>query len=169
MKAAEKDAMPSPAKISFFHFMDESFHFNSSMVISKDVVNSLPDPTRAESIVANVALLGCQKDHYNFSTAINGIFWHDPAVLPAIEKVLRSKHFGLNEKDARELMRKSFCEENEGMLASQKTHSTALDSYKQYLADMKYVWKANKEMSVMGKNNLAAHLETNRRAFRAWS
>jgi len=139
------------------------------MVISKDVVNSLPDPTRMESIIANTALLGCQKDHYNFSTAINGIFWHDPAVMPAIEKVLRSKHFGLNEKDARELMRKSFCEENEGMIASQKTHSTALDSYKQYLADMKYVWKANKEMSVMGKNTLAAHLETNRRAFRAFS
>ena len=168
-KAPDKDAMPIPARVSFYHFMDESFHFNSSMVISKDVVNSLPDPTRAESLVANTALLGCQKDHYNFCTAVNGIFWFDPAIFASIEKVLRSPIFGLDEAGARALIEKSFCEENDGMHASQKTHRTALDSYKQYLSDMKYVWKPNKEMSVMGKNTLASHLETNRRAFRAYA
>jgi hypothetical protein len=168
-KAADKDSMPIPARISFYHFMDESFHFNSSMVISKDVVNSLPEPTRAESVVANMALLGCQRDHYNFCTAVNGIFWYDPAIFGSIEKVLRSPAFGLGEREARRLIEASFCEENEGMHASQKTHTTALESYKQYLGDMSYVWKQNKEMSVMGKSSLAAHLETNRRAFRAYA
>jgi hypothetical protein len=169
MKAQDKESMPIPSKISFFHFMDESYHFNSSMVISKDVVNSLPDPNRVESSIANVALLGCQKDHFNFCTAVNGIFWYDPAILDSIKRVLVSPAFGLGEKDARDLVKRSFCEENEGMHAAFKTHQTALDSYKQYLSDMKYVWKANKDMSVMGKNSLASHLETNRRALRAWA
>ena len=80
-----------------------------------------------------------------------------------------SPAFGLGEKDAKDLVKRSFSEENDGMHAAFKTHQTALDSYKQYLGDMKYVWKANKDMSVMGKNSLASHLETNRRALRAWA
>jgi hypothetical protein len=169
MKAKDKESLPIPAKISFYHFMDESFHFNSSMLISKEVVSSLPPPSRVESAIANVALLGCQRDHYNFCTAVNGIFWYDPAIFSPIEKMLRSPAFGLDQRDARELMRASFCEETDGGLAAYRTHQTALDSYKQYLADMNYVWKRNKDMSIMGKNSLASHLETNRRAFRAYA
>jgi hypothetical protein len=37
------------------------------------------------------------------------------------------------------------------------------------LADMNHVWKRNKDMAVMGKATMQGHLETNRRAFRAYS
>lgn len=164
-KSKDKDAMPIPSKISYYHFMDESFHFNSSMVISKEVINSLPRPTAFESLVANAALRGCQKDHENFSTAINGIFWFDPSLFAVVEKILRSKAFGLSASDARELVRRSFCEENEGMHASFATHRTACESYKKYLESLDYVWRENKEMSLMAKSDLSRHLKANRRGF----
>ncbi len=168
-KPSEREGMPIPSKISYYHFMDESFHFNSSMLISKDVIRSLPDPTPFESAVANLALLGCQRDHYNFSTAINGIFWYDPALFSAVERVLRSERFGMSPSEAQEMMRRCFCEENDGMHASQNTHRTAHDSYKQYLADMSYVWKKNRDMTIMGESTLAEHLSNNRNAMRGYA
>jgi hypothetical protein len=167
-KADEKESMPIPAKISFYHFMDESYHFNSSMLISKDVIRSLPEPNLAEKAIANMTLLGCQKDHSKFSTAINGIFWHDPAVYPLVETVLTSPAFGMARGEARQLMEKSFCHENAGMHASFATHRTAVESYKTYLADIDYVSKANKDMALMSKATLASHLDDNRRGFQTF-
>lgn len=160
-----RDEAPIPAKISFYHFMDESFHFNTSTVISHDVVNSLPTPNKWESHIANKTLWGCQQDHYNFSTAINGIFWYDPALYPKVYKILRSPIFGMNHADALKTIEKSFCEESQGAVASAKTHSEAVDSYKAYLADFKYVSAKNKEMKLMSQNNLERHLRVNRQKF----
>jgi hypothetical protein len=160
---------PIPAKISYYHFMDESFHFNTSTVISHEVINSLPKPSALESRIANMALWGCQRDHYNFSTAINGIFWYDPELFPKIYKILRSPIFGMDKKAALEAMQKSFCEDSEGAQASAQTHKEAVESYKAYLADFAYVLPKNKSMHLMGKNNLDRHLKTNTNAFRSFA
>lgn len=64
-----------------------------------------------------------------------------------------------------EAIRKSFCEESEGMLASYKTHRESVDSYKAYLQDFQYVNKENKELSLMASNSMEKHLNTNRKAF----
>ena len=163
---ADKENAPIPSKISFYHFMDESFHFNTSCVISQNVINSLPPANKFETFVANMALEGCQRDHYNFSTAINGIYWYDPALYQQIYKILRSKVFNMNHDEAMIAIKKSFCEESEGMLLSHKTHQESIDSYKHYLADFKYVNKKNKDMAIMAKNNLEKHLRTNKEAFK---
>lgn len=157
---------PIPSKVSYYHFMDESFHFNTSCVISHDVINSLPEANKFEKMVANMSLEGCQKDHYNFSTAINGIFWYDPALFPLIYKVLRSKVFGMSHDEALVAMEKSFCQESEGMLQSHKTHLESIDSYKHYLADFKYINKTNKDMLIMSQNKIEKHLKTNQNAFK---
>lgn len=164
----DKDNSPVPSKISYYHFIDESFHFNTSTVVSHDVINSLPKPSKIESIIGNMALQGCQKDHYNFSTAINGIMWYDPAMYNSIYKLFRSKVFNMDHNGAVEAIRKSFCEESEGMLASYKTHRESVDSYKLYLQDFNYINKENKEQAIMSSNNLEKHLRTNQKAFESW-
>lgn len=164
----DKENAPIPSKISYYHFIDESFHFNTSTVVSHDVINSLPKPTRWESMIGNMSLRGCQQDHYNFSTAINGIFWYDPAMYETIYKVLRSKVFNMGHVEALEAIRKSFCEESEGMLASHKTHRESVDSYKAYLHDFQYINKENKELALMASNNLEKHLKTNRKAYESF-
>ena len=87
-KHPNPEKAPIPAKISYYHFMDESFHFNSSTIISHEVVKCLKPPTAFEQFVANLGLRGCQRDHYHFSAAINGIFWYDPALYSAIYQIL---------------------------------------------------------------------------------
>jgi hypothetical protein len=165
----DQDKCPIPSKINYYHFMDESFHFNTSTVISHNVINSLPPPNRFESRVANMTLWGCQKDHYNFSTAINGIFWYDPAMYESIYKVLRSSIFRMDHREALDAMEKTFCRESTGILASAKTHKESIESYRAYLVDFDYISKENKEMKLMSRNNLESHLATNRSEFKKFT
>ncbi|GAB4300561.1 MAG: hypothetical protein Fur0025_40330 [Oscillatoriaceae cyanobacterium] len=161
---ADKDNAPIPAKISYYHFMDESFHFNSSTIVGHDVVKCLKPPTDFESFAANLGLKGCQKDHYNFSVAINGIFWYDPALYPAIYQVLRSPVFGMDDAEAKQMMRACFTEESDGLHRSYQTHREAVASYQAYLEKVDYAWSVNKEMSLMAANSIPKYLETQKRA-----
>ncbi len=157
---------PIPSRISYSHFLDESFHFNTSTIVSHDALRSVPKPSKFESLVGNMTIWGCQKDHYHFSTAINGIFWHDPALFPTILRLLRSRIFGMSKTEALDMMWACFCEESEGMHASARTHRQSVDSYKAYLSDFDHLNAANKEMRLMSSNSLEKHLATNRKAFR---
>lgn len=169
LRADDREASPLPAKVSYWHFLDESFHFNSSTIISHDVVRALKPPTRFERYVVNLALRGCQRDHRHFSVAINGIFWYDPALFDTVLRMLQSAHFGLTAPDARELMRRSFTEESEGVHAAQATHQTARESYVAYLADLPGVVGGNREMRLMGRATIPDWLATNRAAFARWT
>jgi hypothetical protein len=169
MRHKDKENAPIPSKISFYHFLDESFHFNSSVIISQDVVHSLNKPTAFEAFVTNRLIEGCQKDHFYFSSAINGIFWYDPALYKAIYKVLRSKAFGMNDADARQMLEKCFTQENEGMHEAFQSHKKAQESYKTYVEKMAFVNSKNKAMSLMAKNSLEYQLSVNREGLRRFS
>jgi hypothetical protein len=167
-KDPNKESAPIPSKVSYFHFRDESFHFNSSTVISHEVLNSLPTPTRFEAWVANEGLRGSQRDHYHFSTAINGLFWYDPALFPKIYRILRSPVFGMSHAEARQMMEQCFTRENEGLQLSAQSRQTAIESYREYLADLDYVNRMNKELAIMRGNSIAKHLATNARELKSF-
>ena len=162
-KSSDKDAAAIPAKISYHHFLDESFHFNSSTVISHDVLGSLKKPTNFEVWVANRALAGSQHDHYHFSTTINGLFWYDPALFSKVYKILRSPIFKMTDAEAQAMMTACFTKENDGLHRSAKSRQIAIESYCEYLADLDYVNRENHEMQIMRRNSLDKHLQTNRR------
>jgi len=160
-----KDDAPVPSKISYFHFCDESYHFNSSTIVSHDVVRSLKKPSAFERAVVNMGLAGAQKDHRQPSSLVNGIFWSDPAGFGALYKILTSPTFGLDDQGAKDMIRRCFCEENDALHRAQATHDLARESYVQYLADLDFVTPANKEMRVMARSSVARTLDENRRAF----
>jgi len=162
----DPDHAPIPAKISYYHFMDESFHFNSSTLLSHEVVNCLNPPTRFESTVANLGILGCQKDHYHFSAAINGIFWFDPAIYSTIYRLLRSPIFGLDVESAKAMLQRCFSQESAGLHRSYQTHQEAMESYKAYLTPISYAWSRNREMALMAKNSIDTYLNIQRRSLR---
>ncbi len=166
LETKDTESIVAPLKINYFHFMDESFHFNTSTIISHDVINSLPVPNYFEKNIANISIWGCQKDHYNFSTAINGIYWYDPALFIPVYKILRSNIFNMDKKEAIDTMEKVFCEENEGTILSYKTHRESVESYKKYLSELNYVNKKNKDMSLMSSNSIEKHLEANKKSFK---
>jgi hypothetical protein len=165
-KSEDKENAAIPARVSYHHFLDESFHFNSSTVISHDVLNSVKPPTKFERWVANRALSGSQQDHYHFSTAINGLFWYDPALYPKIYKILRSPVFQMTDKEARQMMGECFTKENEGLHLSAKSRQIAMDSYCEYLSGLAYVNRDNKEMAIMRRNSVDKHLANNRSALK---
>ncbi|NEO27484.1 MAG: P-aminobenzoate N-oxygenase AurF [Kamptonema sp. SIO4C4] len=150
---ADPETAPIPSKISYYHFMDESFHFNSSTIISHDIINCIPKPTKFEQVVANLGIQGCQRDHANFSVVVNGIFWYDPALYNAVYEVLRSQHFNLDETEAKQLLISCFTQPSEGLTRSYQTHQEARESYQAYLDPLSYVWKSNKNMEIMQKTS----------------
>lgn len=161
---SDATAAPIPSQISHYHFMDESFHFNSSTLISHEVINCLSPPTAFEQQVANVGIRGCQRDHATFSGVINGIFWHDPALYEPIYRLLRSPIFDLSDRDAEEMMRLCFTQESEGLYQSYQTHNEAATAYQAYLEPLSYVWPSNRQMAIMTAASIDTYLTTQRRA-----
>ena len=155
---------PIPSQISHYHFMDESFHFNSSTLISQDVIDELPKPTAFERNVANLGIRGCQKDHSTFSVVINGIFWRDSALYSAVYRLLRSPLFEMNDAAAKDMMRRCFTEPSEGLHQSHATHREAMMAYRAYIDPLDYVWRSNKAMSIMEKASVERYLVAQRQA-----
>jgi hypothetical protein len=161
-KYSPQESAPIPAQVSYYHFLDESFHFNSSTIISHDVIKCLTPPTPFERLVANLGLWGCQQDHFHFSLVINGIFWYDPALYKKIYYILTSPIFGMSQREAEEMMDSCFTKESEGLHRSFLTHQEAMTSYKVYLEKLDYLWPRNREMSLMESNCISRYLTTQR-------
>lgn len=165
-KHPDQASAPIPAQISYHHFLDESYHFNSSTLIGHEVVKSLNAPTAFEKHVANLAVKGCQRDHYAFNCSVNGIFWYEPAVFQTIYKILRSSVFNFSKAEALHMMERCFCQENEGVHEAFSTHKVARESYAQYLADLPFLTPENREVSLMKQSSIPEYLQVNRQAFK---
>lgn len=166
MKHPDKENAPIPSKVSYHHFLDESYHFNSSMVIGHDVIRSLKTPTRFERLIANMGIEGTQRDHQNFNISVNGIFWYEPAVFPIIYQLLRSPYFSMEHREALMMMKRCFTQENQGIHNSYETHCVARKSYIQYVEGLEYVTPINREMRHMKKTSIERYLEDNKRELR---
>tara|TARA_Y100000590_G_scaffold323369_1_gene366369 strand:+ start:94138 stop:95418 length:1281 start_codon:yes stop_codon:yes gene_type:complete len=165
-KHPDKINAPIPSKISYHHFLDESYHFNSSSIIGHDVIHTLKGPTKFESHIANMGIKGCQKDHQHFNISVNGIFWYEPALFPVIYRVLRSPYFEFDHVGALQMMEKCFLRENQAMHLAYDTHCVASKSYQQYVDGLPYISKSNREMKLMKKTTIEKYIRTNKQAFK---
>jgi hypothetical protein len=157
----DKENAPIPSKISYYHFMDESFHFNTSKLIGHEIPRSLDEPTTFEKFVMNRGIAGCQKDHFNFSATIKGIFWYEPSLFPVLYKLFRSQHFGMSAEEAKVMLARCFCQENDAINQAFDLHQTAYESYKVYVEPIKYLDEQNRNMEIMGNNSIQKYLNIN--------
>ncbi len=158
------ESAPIPSQISHYHFLDESFHFNSSTLISHEVIRKLEAPTAFERQIANLGIRGCQQDHATFSGVINGIFWHDPALYDKVYRLLRSPIFSFNNHEAKDMMQRCFTQESEGLHQSYQTHYEAISAYRAYIEPLTYLWPSNQQMSTMARASIESYLATQRKA-----
>ena len=161
--AGDVESASVPSQISHYHFMDESFHFNSSTLISQDVIRELPKPTAFERNVANLGIRGCQKDHNTFSVVVNGIFWRDSALYDTVYRLLRSPLIAMDNAAAQSMMRRCFTEPSEGLHQSAQTHREAASAYQAYIDPLDYVWPSNREMSTMSTASIERYLTVQNR------
>lgn len=162
----DKEHAPIPSKISYYHFMDESFHFNTSKIIGHEIPRSLDPPTSFEKLIMNRGVQGCQRDHYNFSATLKGIFWYEPSLFPVIYKLCRSPHFSMSDAEAREMLERCFCQENDAIYQAHELHRTAFESYKVYVDSIEYLNHQNRNMEIMGSNSIQKYLQKNQHAMR---
>ena len=155
---------PIPSAISWYHFLDESFHFHTSRVVGIEVPRSLPQPTAFEKWLVNRGVRGCQQDHFNFSVGVNGIFWYEPATFPVIYRLFRSRLFDMDHGQAMQMLAACFTVESEGLLEAAKTHRLAADSYCAFVDGVAYLSSQNREMRLMRSNNIERYLRRNRQA-----
>ena len=156
--AQDVAAAAAPSQISHYHFMDESFHFNSSTLISQEVIRELPTPTAFERNVANLGIRGCQRDHNTFSVVVNGIFWQDSALYETVYRLLRSPLFSMDNAAAQSMMCRCFTQPSEGLHQSAKTHHEAGTAYQAYLDPLDYVWPSNRKMTLMSNASVSSYL-----------
>lgn len=155
---------PIPSLISYYHFMDESFHFNTSRLVGLEVPRSIAAPTRFERWVVNRGVAGCQADHANASVVVNGIFWHDPAAYGVIYRLFRSTVFGMEHDQAMAMLAACFTQDSEGLQAALQTHATAADSYVAFVEPVSWLDAGNREMRGMRRNSAQRYLARNRAA-----
>jgi hypothetical protein len=161
----DKANAPLPSAISYWHFMDESFHFNTSRLVGLEVPRSLEAPSAFERWVVNRGVNGCQRDHFNFSVVINGIFWYEPATYSVIYKLFRSRVFGMDHGQALAMMEACFTRESDGLAATAKTHQTAADSYCAFVEPVSWLNRGNRDMRFMRENSIERYLARNKHAF----
>ncbi len=166
MQHPDKPNAPLPSAISYWHFMDESFHFNTSRLVGLEVPRSIEAPTAFERWVVNRGVAGCQKDHYHFSVVINGIFWHEPATFPVIYKLFRSPTFGMDHAQALAMMKQCFTQESDGLTATATTHQTASESYRAFVEPVTWLNQENRDMRLMRANSIQHYLGRNRQALK---
>lgn len=158
------ETAPIPSSVSYYHFMDESHHFNTSRLIALEVTRSIDPPTPFERWAVNRGVAGCQRDHFHFSVVVNGIFWYEPALFPVVYRLLRSHLFNLEREEALAMMRRCFCEENEAQHASRKLQEIAFESYCAFVDSVEHLDATNRDMSLMRSNSVPRYLRQNRRA-----
>jgi hypothetical protein len=164
----DKENAPIPSKISYYHFMDESFHFNTSKIIGHEIPRSLDPPTAFEKLIINKGIAGCQKDHFNFSATIKGIFWYEPSLFAVLYKLFRSPHFGMSDTETKLMLDRCFCQENDAIHQSFELHQTAHASYKAYVDSITYIDNQNRNMEIMGNNSIQKYLKRNANSLRAF-
>jgi hypothetical protein len=166
---ADPAASPVPTQISYHHFLDESFHFNTSQIVGAELFHALPAPTAFERHIANLAVAGCQADHSRVSVTVRGLFWHDPAAFSSVYRVLRSPIFGFDHGAALGWLRACYAEESEAMHLAHATHAEARASYQRFVEPLAHLDARNREMAVMGRTTLAGTLADNRAALARWT
>jgi len=160
----DPERAPLPSQISAFHFEDESYHFNSSTILSHDVLRTLPAPTPFERFVMNRTVEGALRDLRPFSVVGDGLNWHDPQTFRVIYRVLRSRVFSMDHDEALQMMQRVYGEESDGLHRAHETHATALASYRQYLDGIDYLTEANRQVRHAEGPDIATALAANRRA-----
>jgi hypothetical protein len=160
----DREHAPLPSAISYWHFMDESFHFNTSRLVGLEVPRALEAPTKFERWVVNRGVAGCQRHHFNISVVVNGIVWYEPATFPVIYKLFRSPVFGMEDREARAMLEKCFAQDSDGLVAAAQAHQVEADSYRAFVEPVAWLDPGNREMSTMRKNSAARYLARNRRS-----
>ncbi|GAB1545333.1 hypothetical protein NUACC21_80090 [Scytonema sp. NUACC21] len=163
--------IPAPTSVSYWHFLDESFHTTISKTISLDVYKLFSKPTAYEQFIANMSYYAMQRNLKGLSGAVPYRFIEDdPSFLDFIYQILQTPVFNMSASEALYWLEKCFCQEHEGFHLTLNHHQRLLSNLRQTFADVDYLWPVNREMRLVSSGaSISRSVHHNIKAFKRFS
>ena len=163
--------IPVPTSVSYFHFLDESFHTTTSKTIAQNLYRSFSKPTVYERFIANITLYLMQLNLKGLSGAIPYRFIEDdPSFIGYFYQLLQTPLFDLSASEALYWLEKCFCQEHEGFHLTFNHHQRLLSNLRQTFVDVEYFWPVNREMRLMASGgNIDKSVQNNINTFKIFS
>ncbi|RCJ24927.1 hypothetical protein A6S26_17125 [Nostoc sp. ATCC 43529] len=172
-RTLEKNAefIPAPTSVSYFHFLDESFHTTISKTIAQDLYKVFSKPTAYELTIANMTLYLMQLNLKGLSGAIPYRFIQDDlSFMGFFYQLLQTPIFDLSASEALYWLEKCFCQEHEGFHLTFNHHQRLLSNLCQTFVDVEYFWPINREMRLMASgDNIGKSVQSNIKTFKRFS
>ena len=174
-KNNNNEFVPIPTAVSHFHFLDESYHTTTSLMIAQELYKAFSKPTVYEIFFSNFTIYLAQLNIIKFHSGLAyGLparcFRDDMFYMNYIYNLLKSSLFGMTDKEAIFWMEKSFCYDHEGFHSASRFHRVWVNDLQNFFEDLDYLWPINRSMSLVDKQGLASTgLEKSRQIFRDFS
>ncbi|MDJ0572809.1 MAG: hypothetical protein QNJ53_27730 [Pleurocapsa sp. MO_192.B19] len=172
-KLAKKgDFIPAPTAVSHYHFLDESFHTTTSMLIARDLYKDFPQPTAYEKFTINLALYMMQRGILSGLSAVvpDRYYADDCSMMYFVYKILQSPLFEMPPQEALQWVEKCFCHEHEGFQMTAKYHKRLRADCCRFYGSFKHLWPVNREMRLMAsKGTIDKAIQSNIKTFKKFS
>lgn len=147
------DYIPAPSALSFYHFMDESFHTTTSQMIAQDLYKDFAKPSAYETFLANLVIYMAQRTIFgSLSGAIPALYTSDKTfAIPLSYQLLQTPLFGMSATEALDWMKKCFCQEHQGFHTTLKYHQRLHSEMSRFFSNLEFLWPINQEWKVMAK------------------
>ncbi|HLP87799.1 MAG TPA: hypothetical protein VK184_04220 [Nostocaceae cyanobacterium] len=168
----KNEFIPTPTAVSYYHFLDESFHTTISQLLAKDLYKNFTKPTLYEKSVANLVIYLMQCGTLG---GISGVlpyryFADDYTIMELIYRLLQTPVFGMSSQDALYWLNQCLCSEHEGFYLASKNRQRLLKELRRFFADVDYLWPVNREMRVMAaRGAISEAIANNSKTFRQFS
>lgn len=165
-------AIPDPTRVSNYHFLDESFHTTTSLLIARDMYKDFPAPTAYEKFIANLSIYLVQNGTLG---GLSGVFTHrffsdDLSLMELVYRLLRAPLFSLSAADALHWMEQCFCREHQGFHTAVMNHQRLLTDHHRFFDSLDYLWPVNREMRLMAAgSSIDKALASNTKTFQVFS
>ena len=145
--------IPAPSALCFYHFLDESFHTTTSLLIAQDLYKDFAKPSAYEVFVANMVIYMAQKQIFSsLSGAIPALYTADKTfAIPLSYQLLQTPLFGMSASEALGWMQKCFCQEHEGFHLTLKHHQRLHGEMSRFFSNLEFLWPVNQEWKLMAK------------------
>lgn len=169
------EAIPVPLAVSHYHFLDESFHTTTSLLIARDLYKDFPKPSPYESFVANAMVHMLQRNMVNFHSGVsNGLparcFRDDAFMMRFVYELFQTSLFGMSPQESLHWVEKSFCQEHGGYQVGHKYHQNFMSDLNRFFGELDYLWSINREMSLVDKQgSIDKAVQNNIQAFKKFS
>ncbi|KOP24603.1 hypothetical protein AMR41_19590 [Hapalosiphon sp. MRB220] len=171
LKNNNTEFLPAPTAVSYFHFLDESFHTTISKTIAQELYKFFPKPTAYERFVANISIYLMQLNLKSVSSVIPYRFIKDDfSLMFFFYQLLQTSLFDMSATEALYWLEKCFCQEHEGFNITLNSHQHLLINLRQLFGCIEYLWPINYEMRLMNSvNNTNKVIQSNIQTFKLFA